>query len=157
MKMYRHGFVIGKFMPLHNGHVFLIDTALRECGQVTICLLSRSTDVIEGEVRFGWLTQLYGNACHIVHHQIDLPQDASREAYWELYLHSILTVCPGPFDVVFSSEQYGQRLAGDLQAKHRMVDHERSNVHISGTEIRSNPKQHLELLPPIVKKYFEKR
>ena len=36
MKRYKTGFVLGKFCPLHKGHMFLIDTALSHVEQLYI-------------------------------------------------------------------------------------------------------------------------
>lgn len=33
-----HGLVLGKFAPLHKGHEYLIETALREMDRVTVMI-----------------------------------------------------------------------------------------------------------------------
>lgn len=143
-------------MPLHNGHVLLIDTALDQCDQITVCLMSRSDEPINGEVRLGWLMELYGNKnCTIVHHDVELPQDDSGYEHWDQYLASIRHLCPEQYDVVFSSEQYGERLANDLGAQHVSVDQARTLVPVSGSNIRSNPVAHRKHLPPVVQQFYD--
>ena len=60
-------------------------------------------------------------------------------------------------DSVFSSENYGYELAERLSAEHFMVDLDRQKFPVSGTKIRSNPYQHWDFIPQIVKPYFTKR
>lgn len=155
MKKYNHGFIVGKFMPLHNGHVLVIDTALAQCEQVTICLLSRTDEVIPGETRLSWLRSLYGSQCVVTHHTNELPQDEGGYEHWDQYLASIRLVCSDSYDAVFSSEAYGERLAKDLAAEHMSVDAARTAVPVSGTLIRSNPLKHFDYLPDIVKEYYD--
>jgi len=155
MKQFQHGFIIGKFMPLHNGHCLVIDTALDQCEQITICLMSQPDEAISGEVRLGWLSELYGVSCTILHHTATLPRDKSGHDHWEQWLASITKVCSGAYDAVFSSELYGERLATDLGADHVLIDLDRLRVPISGTSIRDNPTQYFEYLPAVVKSYYE--
>lgn len=154
MKYFEHGFIVGKFMPLHNGHVFLIDTAITQCEQVTICVLSQPGEPISGEVRLAWITELYPE-CTVVHHQAVLPRDDTGYDNWDVWLESIRLHCPDGYDAVFSSEQYGKRLAADFSAQHVQVDQARIVVPVSGTAIRANPEKHFEYLPAIVKTYYE--
>ena len=153
---FQHGFIVGKFMPLHNGHRLVIDTALEQCEQLTICLMSRGDEPIPGVLRLGWLQVLCeGNPCTVVHHTTELPQDESGYGHWNDYLQSIRTICTDAYDAVFSSEAYGERLARDWGAEHVLVDQARISVPVSGTEIRANPHQYFEHLPAIVRQYYE--
>ena len=142
-------------MPLHTGHCLLIDIALQQCDHVTVCLMSRGDEPLDGEVRLGWLRSLYGETCTIVHHTAELPQDESGYDHWDEYLVSVRTVCPDRYDAVFSSESYGERLANDFEAEHVLVDEARTAVPVSGTAIRTNPAKHMQYLPGIVKTYYE--
>ena len=38
------GLVLGRFQPLHPGHLRLIDTAMQECDEVVVCIGSAQTD-----------------------------------------------------------------------------------------------------------------
>ena len=55
MKKYNHGFVLGKFMPLHSGHIFLLETAKKQCNKLTILLCAQPDDPIPGAIRLKWL------------------------------------------------------------------------------------------------------
>jgi len=142
-------------MPLHNGHVLVVDTAVAQCERVTVCLMSRHDEPIAGAVRVAWLQELYGEKCTIVQHAADLPQDDSGYGHWDEYLASIRAVCVDDYDAVFSSEEYGARLADDLGASHVLVDAARTTVPVSGTVIRANPNEHSAYLPAIVREYYE--
>lgn len=154
MKPYQHGFVVGKFLPLHNGHVFLIDEAVAACERLTILLLSQPDESIAGSVRLSWLQLLYPG-CTIIHHDIPLPRDSSGYGHWDTWLESILRLCTDDYDAVFSSEAYGATLAADLSADHVLVDQARDQVPISGTTIRQDPSLHFQYLPAIVQTYYE--
>ena len=154
MKPFQHGFIVGKFMPLHRGHQFLIDTALAECAQVTVLLISQPDESISGVVRLEWLEQLYPQ-CNIAHLSTPLPKDKTGYDHWAVWLTAIKDICPQQFDAVFSSEPYGERLATDFDATHRLVDQARTLVPVSGTMIRQNPAQHFQYLPGIVQLYYE--
>ncbi|ARK12958.1 adenylyltransferase/cytidyltransferase family protein [Fibrella sp. ES10-3-2-2] len=52
------GLVFGKFMPVHAGHLALIDFARQQCDQLIVSMSYTATDPIPASVRFGWLTEL---------------------------------------------------------------------------------------------------
>lgn len=154
MKQFSHALVLGKFMPLHNGHVYLLDSAHEAASSVSVVLFSEATDPIPGETRLSWLTTLYPEATHI-HHTDPLPRDPTGEAHWDTWLEVIKQrVDQEAIDVVVSSEDYGVRLAQDLDSAHVLVDKARTTVPISGSIIRENPEAFLHHLPEIVQTHF---
>ena len=42
-----HGFFGGKFMPLHKGHLYCIDTAARQCDDVVVIMFINGDDELE--------------------------------------------------------------------------------------------------------------
>lgn len=153
-KKYKHGFVLGKFMPPHRGHQFLIDSAKKECDELTVLICSQPDDPIPGQLRLEWLRDMYPKLS-IVHHPDPLPRDQSLPNFWELWRNSIRKYCPEPFDVVFSSESYGERLASELDAEHISVDESRLQVPVSATDIRTDPKRFWNFIPDNVKPYYD--
>lgn len=154
MKKYNHGFVLGKFMPLHAGHVFLLETAEAQCEKLTILVFTEPNDPIPGDIRLHWVRQQFPGA-DIVHHAKPLPRDASQTAFWDVWRKSIEEHCEGRiFEAVFSSEAYGQRLAKDLKAEHVAVDLDRIKYPVSGTDIRNDPGAYVEFIPEIVRTYY---
>ena len=53
-----HGVVIGKFLPPHRGHRFLIETALSRCDRVTVIVCGKPVDPIPPDLRAAWLREL---------------------------------------------------------------------------------------------------
>ena len=54
-----HGLVLGKFAPLHKGHEYLIETALREMDRVTVMIYHCSFYPIPLSIRANWIRTLY--------------------------------------------------------------------------------------------------
>lgn len=145
------GLVIGKFLPPHRGHQFLIDTAvaLSEQGVVIVC--AKPTDPIPGTLRQQWLQELHPAARVLL---IDDRYDETDSAVWAANTVRWLGRAP---DAVFTSEDYGDRYALLLGARHVCVDRARLTVPISGTAVRNDPYAHWEHLGPPVRAWFAKR
>ena len=154
MKKYSHGLVVGKFMPLHTGHVFLLEAALEQCDKLTVLIFSRPDEPIPGELRVGWVSEQFPKA-EVLHHFKTLPKDESGSGNWDIWKQSIVEHCAGrEFDAVFSSETYGQRLADDLKVVHVEVDRLRRIYPVSATDVRNNPKEFRQFIPEIVRPYY---
>ncbi len=150
------GLVIGKFMPVHAGHVALIDAARAQVDTLALILFSKSTEPIPGALREAWLRELYPDLA--LHHiDQDGPVDFDDPAAWAFWVAAIRVACPGPVDVVFSSEAYGPELARRLGARHVSFDPERRRVPITATQIRADPLAHWQYLPAPVRPYYVRR
>jgi NadR type nicotinamide-nucleotide adenylyltransferase len=72
----------------------------------------------------------------------DAPMDLGDETVWAaqvaLMRSAVATVTDEPVDAVFTSEGYGEELAGWFGAKHVPVDADRVAVPISGTAVRAD-------------------
>ena len=144
-------------MPVHNGHVFLIETALSLVEHLTILVIAQPDDPIPKEVRVSWLCTLFPST-HVMLHNTPLPRDESGVEHWGVWLQSIKsTLNNSLFDTVFSSEQYGVRFAQDIGAQHHMVDHKRVEVPISASAIRAHPHDYTDYLPEIVRSYYSQK
>ena len=53
------GFTIGKFAPLHKGHQYLIETALKEMDKVIVVVYDTDLIDIPSEKRANWIKELY--------------------------------------------------------------------------------------------------
>jgi HTH-type transcriptional repressor of NAD biosynthesis genes len=73
--------------------------------------------------------------------------------FWTIWRELIGRYAP-PVDVVFTSEQYGDRLASELGARHVLVDLERRTVPISASLVRANPRAYWHYIPERVQPYF---
>jgi NadR type nicotinamide-nucleotide adenylyltransferase len=148
------GLIIGKFMPPHKGHQYLVEYARARVGDLIILVLSRSEDPIPGELRFGWLRTLFPYA-RVAHLRHELPTDYQRIEVWERWIALIRQACPEGPDQVFSSEFYGEELARRLGAKHVSVDPGRAVVPVSASLIREHPQKYKPYIPGCVWPYFE--
>jgi HTH-type transcriptional repressor of NAD biosynthesis genes len=157
----KNGLVLGKFMPLHNGHIALIDFALQHCDHLNILLCCEVNEPILPQIRHNWLQQLYGSNKSINIHLLiydgnELPNTSvSSESVSKLWATKIKKILPG-ITHIFSSEKYGDYLANELNAKHLLFDIDRTNIPISATTIRNNIFSNWTFLPNIVQPYFVK-
>lgn len=145
------GLVIGKFYPPHRGHKLLIDTAISQSDQTVVIVCAKPTDTIPGELRGKWLQEIHPTARVIV---IDDRYDENDSRVWAENTIHWLGRAP---DVVFTSEDYGDRYAELMGSKHISVDKPRGRVSISGTAVRNDPFAHWDFIEPPVRGWFAKR
>lgn len=147
----KRGLVIGKFYPPHNGHHYLIDTALKAVDELDLLVCDSPKYKIDAQRRAEWLQSIHPEAkVQIIQ---DLEDDDNSEA-WANHTTAFLGYAP---DIVFSSEDYGSRYASYLGCEHVLVDKERVTVPISATLIRSDTHKHWEFMKPAVRTRFATR
>jgi NadR type nicotinamide-nucleotide adenylyltransferase len=152
MKQYNTGFVLGKFCPLHRGHMLLIQRALDACDLVYIVVDNIMDEVIPVKRRIQWVRQQYPDAV-VMTQSHPLPQDPSETPFfWDIWREELLRLLPQSVDVVFASEPYGARLAKELSADFVMVDADRQTVPISATQIRQDLIGQWSYLAPAVQR-----
>src|SRR6187431_2410409 len=54
----KRGLVIGKFMPVHQGHLALIDFAASQCDELIVSMSYTPHDPIPADLRFSWLCEI---------------------------------------------------------------------------------------------------
>ncbi len=151
------GLVLGKFLPPHQGHVYLIEFANRYVDQLTVVVDSLDSQPIPGDLRAQWLRDMFPGV-RVVQTAGENPQDPSEHPeFWKIWRESLGQALGGQVDYLFASESYGVRLAHELQATFVPVDISRTAIPISGTAIRESPLEHWQFLPRIVRPYFAKR
>lgn len=152
-----NGMILGKFMPPHAGHRYLIDFGRHfvERLYVLVCTLDR--EPIPGELRWQWMNELFPHV-QLIHITEDLPQEpADHPRFWEIWRNVIEQAVGEPIDYVFASESYGTRLAQELNATFVPVDLSRDQLPVSGTAIRTDPFGHWSFIPTCVRPYYVKR
>lgn len=152
------GMVLGKFMPPHLGHQFLIDFARSYSEQVVVVVGTLASEPIPGALRHAWMRELYPEL-EVLHLTDENPQSPDGiPDFWEIWERSLKRVLGARRpDQVFASEPYGQKLAEVLGAAFIPVDVARATVPISATRIREDPLAHWAFLPPCVRPYFVRR
>ena len=145
------GLTLGKFAPLHQGHQFLIETALGEMDRVIVVIYD-SPDVtdIPLTIRANWLREIYPTIEVI--EAWDGPTEVSdrpevKRNHEDYLLERLKSQKITHF---YSSEFYGQHISEAFRAVNRLVDCDRQKVPISGSEIRKNPFQYRQYLQDLV-------
>lgn len=149
----KHGLavVIGKFYPPHRGHHLLVDTALAQSERVVVIVCGKPADAIPGELRGAWLREMHPAA------EVKVIDDRYDENDSRLWAENTVRWLGRAPDVVFTSEDYGDRYAGLMGAKHVSVDRARQRVPASGTAVRADPFASWELIAPPVRGWFARR
>ncbi len=153
------GLVIGKFMPLHHGHIALIEFAAAHCNELIVSMSYNATDMISGELRLSWIKETFKDQSNIKPFSIvddfdngDLPL-SERTRIWANRMRQVYS----PIDIVFSSEEYGVPFAKNLGAEHKGFDPERKLFPVSATRIRENPFENWKYIPKAVRPFFVKK
>jgi HTH-type transcriptional repressor of NAD biosynthesis genes len=162
-KRFKNGLVLGKFYPPHLGHLFLIDSALKQCETVHVMVCTLERETIPGTIRYNWIKNHYKNkkGVKVIHCNKELPQypsDCETEfefynQYWVPTVYSYVD----QLDAVFTSEDYGDEFASWLELEHVLVDKQRNTFPVSGTKIRNKPLSNWDFIPNAEKSYFTKR
>jgi NadR type nicotinamide-nucleotide adenylyltransferase len=184
-RRFRRGLVVGKFCPLHRGHMALIDAALEACEDVLVISYTKPGFAgCERAVRDAWLAELYPQVERLVIDEDSLPalcrergiaplpfpaNDATDAVQRAFCAWLCLDVCGVQADAVFTSEDYGDGFAAALTScfaaraarpapvAHVCVDRARTRIPVSGTAIRSDPHGHRAFLDPRVYAHFVER
>lgn len=152
------GFLLGKFMPPHEGHLLLCDVASDLVDELTVLVCSRDCEPIPGDLRLNWIKESLDNKARVLHLHQEIPQEPrEHQDFWNIWRRTIRELHPEPIDMVFGSEDYILRLATELEAEPFIVDKERNLVPVSATQIRNNPQLYWEHIPRAVRPFFQKR
>lgn len=155
----KRGLVIGKFMPLHKGHIALIEFAASHCDELIVSMSYTDADPIDPQLRFNWIKQQFQVNTSIKPFIIkdDFDNDAlplhERTLIWA---DKMRTVYP-PIDILVSSESYGQPFADNLGVEYIMFDEQRLTIPISATAIRNKPFANWQYIPEHIRPYFVKK
>ncbi|MFP4378313.1 MAG: adenylyltransferase/cytidyltransferase family protein [Spirochaetales bacterium] len=151
------GIIIGRFMPPHLGHRYLVEFAHRFSGDVTVFVCTLSHEPIPGAYRYEWMRELVPFA-NVVHITEEIPAAARDQtgayAIWADAVRSRIDHDPA---YVFASESYGQALAGELGARFVPVDTQRSTFPISAGMIREDPYGNWDYIPQPVRPYYARK
>lgn len=153
------GVVVGKFLPPHRGHSYLIESALAGADRVVVIVCARDDDGVPARRRAAALRRLHPAATVLVTPDdiADDPADKTGDEMSRAWAARTTELLGGAPDVVFSSEDYGERYAGFLGARHVPVDPDRVRFPVSGTAVRADPWRYRELLAPVVRAWFVRR
>lgn len=163
------GFLVGKFAPLHNGHIHFIYESAKNVDSLVVILsndpkwLSKYpySEMLQPEKRLYWLEEAFKNDDNIHIRFLDetnIPEYPHGWNEWSGMVYDILSEF-GEAQYVFSSEpSYDENYKKYFpNIEHVVIDHERSKVNISATMIRDDLHSNVSHLPHIVQKDILKR
>jgi HTH-type transcriptional repressor of NAD biosynthesis genes len=155
----KRGLVIGKFMPVHTGHIALIRFAATQCDELIVSMSYTDQDPIPHDMRFSWLQEIFNNEPTIKptlvkddfdDESLDWPE---RTKAWAIFLKRQY----GKIDIMVSSEEYGTFLDEHLGAVHIPFDPARKEIPVSASLIREKPFTYWDYIPEVVRPYFVKK
>jgi len=155
------GLIIGKFMPLHKGHIALIEFALGQCDELIVLVSASDDEPITGAQRLEWLQELYKDNSKVKPIMLnyddlilsDTETTVSSEGLSKLWANYLKEQLP-PIDVIFASEAYGAYMSRFLDCEAVIYDEPCKIVPVSATQIRNDPFTYLNFLPEIVQAYY---
>jgi HTH-type transcriptional repressor of NAD biosynthesis genes len=149
------GLVLGRFLPPHLGHQYLIDFAQNYVDELLLIIGTRPGDSIARELRLAWITEMAPRA-RVIHVNDENPEE-THPHFWQVWEQTLRAALPYIPDYLFASEDYGWKLAELLGMQYIPVNHARTLVPISATLLRSDPMMYWQYIPPVVRPYFVKR
>jgi NadR type nicotinamide-nucleotide adenylyltransferase len=153
----RRGVIIGRFMPPHAGHRYLIDFATQYVDELYVLVCTLSSEPIPGTLRWEWVAAMFPKAT-VLHVTEEIPE-ANREnpGAIRIWADWIRGVIDEEISFVFASEDYGWELAEALSAQYVPVDPARSEFPVSASAIRENPTAYWQYIPEVVRPFFVHR
>jgi len=142
--MFKNALVIGKFYPPHAGHTHLVRTAAAQAGHVWVLVQGTRLESLTVQDRTRWLQDEFAGdpRVSVIGMRNDCPEDFASDEIWkaqsELMRLALKSRGAAGIDAVFSSEQYGYRLAEAFGAAHVLVDPSRTTCPVSGTLCRDD-------------------
>jgi cytidyltransferase-like protein len=111
------GFLLGKFMPPHAGHLALCEAAMLLVDRLTILVCWLPGDPMPGPLRLAWMGELLPGA-RVLGHGEAVPQAPDEHPdFWPIWRDIVRAAHPEPIDFLFAGEDYGQRLAQEVGAR----------------------------------------
>lgn len=141
------GMTLGKFAPLHQGHQFVIETALAEMDHTIVLIYDcPELDVAPLPIRSQWIRDLYPQleVVEIWDGPTETGLDPTITSKHDVFLRKLLA--GRGITHFYSSEPYGAHVSQALGAIDRRVDVSRELFPVSATCIRDNCHEHRHFL-----------
>ena len=156
----KRGFVLGKFMPPHAGHVTLVQSARALVDELTVLVCSLPEDPIPGELRLEWMKGLFPD-CRVLWHKEPAPQHpGGGRDFWPVWERIVAQHHPERIDYVFAGESYGAELAAHIGGIFvplggRVLSADQEGIGgLSGAAIRADPWTYWDYLPDPVRRHY---
>lgn len=158
----KNGLVFGKFMPVHKGHLSLINFAKNNCDRLYVLVCFHRKEVIPGEIRLKWMKKILSSDINIMllpfeYDENELPDTSvSSVTASNIWARAFKKLLP-QVDVVFTSEEYGEYLAEAMQISHICYDKNRIKIPVSGSAIRADPFKYWDFICDEARPHFVKK
>lgn len=165
------GFIGGKFLPFHNGHLYATMEAYNYVDKLYVIVFSSpirdrilcqrdGIKYMPGDIRCSCISEELNDFPNIEVLNIEDQCSEKEEEYdWDEGAMFVKARIPETITHVFSSEpSYDKYFAKNYPtAEHIVIDESRKTVPISATAIRQNVFANWEYLPRSVRQFFTKR
>jgi HTH-type transcriptional regulator, transcriptional repressor of NAD biosynthesis genes len=156
----KRGFILGKFMPPHAGHVSLIEAGRRLVDELTILVCSLPDDPIPGQARYEWIKTLFPT-CRVVWHGSPAPQaPEDNPHFWPIWRGIVAKAHPEPIDFIFAGEDYGADMARQVGGLYvplgaRVLGADPLGIGgLTASAVRGDPWGHWNFLPVPVRDHY---
>lgn len=144
--MSTRGVMIGKFMPLHSGHVYMIEFAKNFVDELTVLVdnLPFSMDTMTLESRTALVKKAFPD---ISVKSIDVPtfqEPYESPVFWDFWRDCIIRNAGFKPDYIIGSMDYVKKLADVIGCDFIITDKSREAFPISATIIRDSIKMYLD-------------
>lgn len=162
--MKKIGLIIGRFDPIHLGHINIVKFGAEKCDILNILVCATSEEEnFDSETRYNWVKELlkgYTNINIKLFSKIMPTSENSSNDVSKIWAEHIKSEYPD-VNIIISSENYGQYLADYMsndikKVEHLEYDFDRKLVPISSTKIMNDPIKYWNFIPDIVKPYLRK-
>lgn len=155
----RKGLVLGKFMPVHTGHIQLIEYALKQCDMLIVWVCVSNRESIPGNLRVEWIREIFRDCdrIEILLYRYDeslIPNTSETSEYVSRVWSELIIQNLPPVDVIITCEKYGDLVADFLDIEHKFF---KADKLISASAIRNNPYKHWEYIPQNVKPFYYRK
>jgi len=156
---YNRSLVIGKFIPPHTGHIRLMERAIDIAHDHLIVVCKHSSDKIPADLRKTWIETIIQGANVVVFDGEHLPQEDTADIKISKAWAGAIKDEYGIFDVIVTSEKYGDTYAEAAGIEHYMWDYLRKAYPVRGSDIMKSPilNWHWQYIPDEIKYYFVKK
>ena len=149
------GLTIGKFAPLHKGHEYLINKALKEVDLLYIFVYETDVMDIDINIRAKWIKDIFKDKNIQIIEIYNPPKqygmdEISVKIQIDCILKKIKEIGNPRITHFFSSEEYGKYVAKSLNTENVVIDRKRINIPINATIIRKDIEKYKKYLSRIV-------
>ena len=153
----RSGLVVGKFMPFHIGHEYLLRFASSMVDRVTVVVDCLDGETIPAGTRAAWIREVLPEL-NVVSLNSPMPQDpeVNPSEFWRIWRSTLVAVA-GDSECLIASADYGRKLAHELGMGLISCDIGRLAVPISATMIRGDMIGKWDYMSRPAQRYYQKR